>query len=354
MSRRLAAIQDVVPAGASAIVGRSPAMLRMRRTIEMVSASDAAVLIAGETGSGKELVARAIHASSNRRDRPFVAINCGSLSENLLASELFGAERGAYTSATSSRPGLFVAAHSGTLFLDEVGDMPPAMQVALLRVLETSEIRPVGSTKSRRVDVRILAASHRDLLHLVRVGTFRDDLRYRLEVIRVEVPPLRERLDDMQELCEYLLREARRMSRPCPSAAIRQRRLRRSSSGDGPETFVSSNTSWHPLRSPPEDPSSVWRTSRPSAPRTRKVPDRSHRSQRSTVTRCVPIPSGAGCVQRRATGDRPPSCSGSHDRLSTGTWNLTASPPSPSHPLQRPKKTARSGGALVILRFVLR
>ncbi len=210
ISRRLAAIQDVVPAGTTAIVGRSPPMLRMRRTIEMVSASDAAVLIAGETGSGKELVARAIHASSNRRDRPFVAVNCGSLSENLLAAELFGAERGAYTSATSSRPGLFVAAHSGTLFLDEVGDMPPAMQAALLRVLETSEIRPVGSTKSRRVDVRILAASHRDLLHLVRQGTFRDDLRYRLEVIRVEVPPLRDRLDDMQELCEHLLREARR------------------------------------------------------------------------------------------------------------------------------------------------
>jgi transcriptional regulator with PAS, ATPase and Fis domain len=167
------------------------------------------VLVAGETGSGKELVARAIHASSARRDQPFVAINCAALSENLLAAELFGSERGAYTGATSARPGLFAAAHRGTLFLDEVGDMPPAMQKALLRALETSEVRAVGSTQSRRVDVRVLAASHRDLVDLVAAGTFREDLRYRLEVVRVEVPPLRNRLDDLPELCEILVREAR-------------------------------------------------------------------------------------------------------------------------------------------------
>ena len=211
ISRRLAAIEDVVPSGgATAIVGRSPPMLRMRRIIQMVATSDAPVLIWGETGSGKELVARAVHAASNRRDRPFVAVNCGGLSESLLEAELFGAERGAYTSATSSRPGLFVAAHSGTLFLDEVGDMPPAMQTALLRVLETSEVRPIGSTKARSVDVRILVASHRDLLDLVRTGVFRDDLRYRLEVIRVDVPALRDRIEDLPELCEHLLRDARR------------------------------------------------------------------------------------------------------------------------------------------------
>jgi DNA-binding NtrC family response regulator len=210
ISRRLAAIEDVVPGGATAIVGRSAPMLRLQRMIQMVSASDAPVLISGETGSGKELVARAIHGASGRRDRPFVAINCGGLSEGLLAAELFGAERGAYTSATSSRSGLFVAAHAGTLFLDEVGDMPPAMQTALLRVLETSEVRPVGSTKSRTVDVRILAASHRDLVDLVRAGVFRDDLRYRLEVIRIDVPALRERIEDLPELCEHLLRDARR------------------------------------------------------------------------------------------------------------------------------------------------
>jgi transcriptional regulator with GAF, ATPase, and Fis domain len=210
MSRRLASIEDVVPGGADAIVGRAPAMLRLRGTIASVARSDAPVLVAGETGSGKELVARAIHASSARRDGPIVAVNCGALSETLLAAELFGVERGAYTSANASRPGLFVAAHGGTLFLDEVGDMPPAMQTALLRVLETSEIRPVGSTRARKVDVRIVAASHRDLVELVRRGTFRDDLRYRLEVVRVEVPPLRERLEDLPELCGHLLLDAGR------------------------------------------------------------------------------------------------------------------------------------------------
>src|SRR5262249_8416656 len=147
ISRRLASIEDLVPAGPDGMVGRAPAMLRLRRAIESIARSDAPVLVAGETGSGKELVARAIHASSARRDGPIVAVNCGALSETLMAAELFGVERGAYTSANASRAGLFVAAHGGTLFLDEVGDMPPAMQTALLRVLETSEIRPVGSTR---------------------------------------------------------------------------------------------------------------------------------------------------------------------------------------------------------------
>ncbi len=210
MSRRLANIEDVVPTGGDGMIGRAPAMLRLRRLIENVAASDAPVLVTGETGSGKELVARALHAASNRRDRPFVAVNCGALSESLLAAELFGAERGAYTSATASRPGLFVAADGGTLFLDEVGDMPPAMQTALLRVLETSEVRPVGATRVRKVDVRIISASHRDLLEQVRSGAFRDDLRYRLEVVEVHVPPLRERLEDLPELCEHFLADVRR------------------------------------------------------------------------------------------------------------------------------------------------
>jgi DNA-binding NtrC family response regulator len=185
-------------------------MLRLGRLIASVAASDVPVLMSGETGSGKELVARAIHAASARRDRPFVAVNCGALSETLLAAELFGAERGAYTGATSARAGLFVAADGGTLLLDEVGDMPPAMQTSLLRVLETSEIRPVGATRARKIDVRVLAASHRDLLELVRQGTFRDDLRYRLEVMRLEVPPLRDRLQDLPELCQHLLEDVRR------------------------------------------------------------------------------------------------------------------------------------------------
>ena len=209
MSRRLAHLESDAPAGTEALVGGSPPMARLRRLIQTIGASDAPVLVAGETGSGKELAARAIHASSPRRDQPFVAINCAALSENLLAAELFGSERGAFTGATSSRPGLFAAAHRGTLFLDEVGDMPPAMQKALLRVLETSEVRAVGATQSRRVDVRIVAASHRDLVELCSAGSFRDDLRFRLEVVRIEVPPLRERLDDLPELCEVLVRDAR-------------------------------------------------------------------------------------------------------------------------------------------------
>jgi transcriptional regulator with GAF, ATPase, and Fis domain len=208
-SRRLAAFHDVVPAGHRGLVGRAPAMLRLGRIIGSVGASDVPVLVSGETGSGKELVARAIHAASPRRDQPFVAINCGALSETLLAAELFGAERGSYTGATTSRSGLFVAADGGTLLLDEVGDMPPAMQTTLLRVLETSEIRPVGATHARKVNVRVLAASHRDLLELVRRGGFRDDLRYRLEVVRIEVPPLRDRLEDMPELCHHLLDDVR-------------------------------------------------------------------------------------------------------------------------------------------------
>jgi transcriptional regulator with GAF, ATPase, and Fis domain len=209
MSRRLADLDDVVPAGTDGIIGRAPVMLRMRRAIQNFATADVPVLVAGETGSGKDLVARALHGLSNRRDRPFVAVNCGALSETLLAAELFGAERGAYTGATAARPGLFLAADGGTLFLDEVGDMPSAMQAALLRVLETSEIRPVGSVRVRKVDVRLIAASHRDLVDLARRGTFRDDLRYRLEVVRIEVPPLRERLEDLPELSEYLLREIR-------------------------------------------------------------------------------------------------------------------------------------------------
>jgi transcriptional regulator with GAF, ATPase, and Fis domain len=207
--RELAEVRDHLPAGSTGLVGRGAAMQRLVATIRRVGASDVPVLIAGETGSGKELVARAIHEASARRDRPLVALNCGALSESLLEAELFGAEKGAYTSAVTARQGVMVAADGGTLFLDEVGDMPLAMQVALLRVLETGEVRPVGSTKSRKVDVRILAASHRDLVELEGRGAFRADLRYRLEVVRIVVPPLRDRLEDLPELCAHLLSEVR-------------------------------------------------------------------------------------------------------------------------------------------------
>jgi transcriptional regulator with GAF, ATPase, and Fis domain len=208
--RELAEVRDHVPAGTSGLVGRGPAMKRLLETIARIAPSDVPVLVWGETGTGKELVARAIHDASARRDRPLVALNCGALSESLLEAELFGAERGAYTSAVSARPGVLVAADGGTLFLDEVGDMPMAMQVALLRVLETGEVRPVGGTKTRKVDVRVIAASHHDLVALERKGSFRADLRFRLEVVRVEVPALRDRLEDMPELTAHLIAEVRK------------------------------------------------------------------------------------------------------------------------------------------------
>jgi transcriptional regulator with GAF, ATPase, and Fis domain len=210
-ARQLADVKSELPAGGDeGIVGRSPAIRALVATIRRVGPSDVPVLIHGETGSGKELVARAIHAASARRDRRLVAVNCGALSESLLEAELFGAERGAYTSAVAARPGLLVMADGGTLFLDEVGDMPPAMQVALLRVLETGEVRPVGGSRTRKVDVRVLAASHRDLVALEHEGRFRADLRFRLEVVRVEVPPLRDRLEDLPLLAEHLLAEVRK------------------------------------------------------------------------------------------------------------------------------------------------
>lgn len=210
ISRQLADTQGATLTGTDVLIGNSVCMQRLRRKIETVAKSDAPVLIAGETGSGKELVARAIHLASHRRDFPFVAINCGALSESLFTAELFGATRGAYTGATATRPGLLVTADKGTVLLDEVGDMPPAVQTALLRVLETAELRAIGSNHSTKIDVRIIAASHRDLVELVKEGKFRDDLRYRLEVVRMEVPPLRERLDDLPELCEALLADVRR------------------------------------------------------------------------------------------------------------------------------------------------
>jgi transcriptional regulator with GAF, ATPase, and Fis domain len=231
IGRRLARLEDVTPAGPSIIVGSSTVMRRLRRLIETVGASDVPVLIAGETGSGKELIARAVHTASSRRDRPFVAVNCGALSETLLAAELFGTTRGAYTGAGAARPGLFEAAHRGTLFLDEVGDMPAAMQTALLRVLESGEVRPVGSVEARRIDVRVVAASHRDLVELVQQRSFRDDLRYRLEVVRIEAPPLRAHLEDLPELCDRLIQDVRKQyalpERRLSGAALETLRLRR-------------------------------------------------------------------------------------------------------------------------------
>jgi DNA-binding NtrC family response regulator len=192
------------------LVGRSPGMAEALRRVERAAPTEASVLIRGETGTGKELVARALHRASRRARGPFVSLNCAALPEGLLESELFGHVKGAFTGAVSSSSGLFRAASKGTLFLDEVGEMSPALQAKLLRVLETREVRPVGSTETIAVDVRIVAATHRDLLDAARNDAFREDLFYRLAVIEVELPPLRARPDDIVPLARHFLREQAR------------------------------------------------------------------------------------------------------------------------------------------------
>jgi DNA-binding NtrC family response regulator len=190
-----------------AIVGQSPAIKRVLDLVHTVAASSATVLIHGESGTGKELIARALHESSPRREGPLVTINCSALSETLLESELFGHIKGAFTDARKDSPGLFVAASGGTLFLDEIGDMALATQVKLLRALQEGEVRPVGSTSSVTVDVRVIAATHRDLEAEAQKGSFREDLYYRLNVVRLSLPALRERGDDIALLAHHLLRK---------------------------------------------------------------------------------------------------------------------------------------------------
>lgn len=196
--------------GSSEIYGESQAIQNVRELIARVAPTNAPVLILGETGTGKELVAKAIHRSSPRAAKPFVALNCAALPPTLLESELFGHERGAFTGADRSRTGLFEAAHEGTLFLDEVGEMPLEAQVKLLRVLTDGLVTRIGSTKPRQVDVRVLAATHRELSQRTREGSFREDLYYRLAVVPIAIPPLRERPADIPVLCRLFLEQASR------------------------------------------------------------------------------------------------------------------------------------------------
>ncbi|CAB1213338.1 MULTISPECIES: two-component system response regulator GlrR [Klebsiella] len=197
-----------------AIVTRSPLMERLLEQAGMVAQSDVSVLINGQSGTGKEIVAQAIHNASPRRDKPFVAINCGALPEQLLESELFGHARGAFTGAVSSREGLFQAAEGGTLFLDEIGDMPVALQVKLLRVLQERKVRPLGSNRDIDIDVRIISATHRDLPKAMARGEFREDLFYRLNVVNLKIPPLAERTEDIPLLANHLLRQSADRHKP--------------------------------------------------------------------------------------------------------------------------------------------
>lgn len=197
-----------------AIVTRSPLMERLLEQAGMVAQSDVSVLINGQSGTGKEIIAQAIHNASPRRDKPFVAINCGALPEQLLESELFGHARGAFTGAVSNREGLFQAAEGGTLFLDEIGDMPVALQVKLLRVLQERKVRPLGSNRDIDIDVRIISATHRDLPKAMARGEFREDLFYRLNVVNLKIPPLAERTEDIPLLANHLLRQSADRHKP--------------------------------------------------------------------------------------------------------------------------------------------
>jgi transcriptional regulator with PAS, ATPase and Fis domain len=190
------------------IIGDSPAMKALACQIETAARSDLTVLITGESGTGKELVARAIHEQSVRASMPFISINCGALAESLLESELFGYERGAFTGANQRRGGLFEAAHTGTIFLDEIGEMSPACQVKLLRVLQENAVRPIGAYAEISIDARVIVATNRNLAREVAVGRFREDLFYRIAVLTIDTPPLRERRSDIPLLVKHFVRQA--------------------------------------------------------------------------------------------------------------------------------------------------
>lgn len=198
-------ITDSATSPLPGIIGSGAAMSEVYQITRQVAGSNASVLLLGETGTGKELIAHAIHALSQRRERPFVRVNCGALSESLLESELFGHVRGAFTGAIDNRTGRFEAAHKGTIFLDEINSTTMHLQVKLLRVLQEREFERVGDTKSVQVDTRVIAASNRDLLELADEGTFREDLYYRLNVVPIYLPPLRERTEDIPQLVTHFL-----------------------------------------------------------------------------------------------------------------------------------------------------
>lgn len=215
----------------TALVGESPSIRRVHDLIRMVSQSDAPTLVTGESGTGKEVVGRLIHEQSSRRDKPFVAVNCGALAENLIEAELFGHERGAFTGAVKKRDGRFKAAHGGTLLLDEVAELPLAAQAKLLRVLQEGVVEPLGTNTPVRVDVRIISATHRNLAERIKTGAFREDLFYRINVIEIQLPPLRERLSDLPLLLRHFIQRLKAPGAPVPSisaaawAAISQYRF---------------------------------------------------------------------------------------------------------------------------------
>ena len=199
--------EEVEGIGEQEIVGSSKKMQEVFKIVGKVAKSSITVLITGESGTGKEVIARAIHNYSERKNKPFVAVNCAELPPNLLEAELFGYEKGAFTGATATKKGLFEQADGGTIFLDEIGELPVELQAKLLRVLQEKEVRPVGSTKAKKVDVRVIAATNRDLEEEVKKGNFREDLYFRLNVVKIELPPLRERKEDVLPLAYHFIKK---------------------------------------------------------------------------------------------------------------------------------------------------
>jgi two-component system response regulator AtoC len=208
LQKQVKALRDSQPSGLEGLIGQSEALKRVADMAHRAAPTDLTVLILGESGTGKEVLARAIHRLSPRKDGPFVPVNCAAIPEGLLESELFGHERGAFTGAVRARPGRFELAKEGTLFLDEIGDMPLSMQAKILRVLQEREFERVGGTRTITADVRVIAATHRDLEAAVAQGTFRQDLFYRLQGVSMDLPPLRERIDDLPLLADHLLQRA--------------------------------------------------------------------------------------------------------------------------------------------------
>ena len=303
------------------LIGRSPAMLAVYKQIAHAADAQAPVLIVGDSGTGKELVARAIHRHGRRAARPFVPINCGALTETLLESELFGHTRGAFTGAVNDARGLFEQAQGGTIFLDEIGETSPALQVKLLRVLQEGEVRPVGASRTVKVDVRVVAATNVDLEEAVAAGRFRQDLYYRLSVLVIRVPALRGRRDDIPLLVERFLQNA--CGRAGRTMTIAPGALERWSATTGPATSASSRTpssGWcspHPATSSPP-------TTCVSAPRRRK-PERQAAGSRAGCSRACRRStswSAATCctcsMRSAATARAPPKRSASIGARSTG------------------------------------